>query len=145
MWEGSYWFTLGNFTLGLESDQVCCGLSAVHGREGKERRSETVLLAEGCQWELGEEQCLISAVVGVWCRAQTQFKALLTLASGQVPPSVSHLRVGKRGRGSARLKRLNTFIRERGKKYLHNSRGLLSLAPLTYNRVIFQVSFSWWN
>lgn len=65
MWEGLYWFTLGSFTLGLESDQVCCGLDTVHGRQGKERRSETVLLAESCQWELGEEQCLISAVVGV--------------------------------------------------------------------------------
>lgn len=146
MWEGSYWFTLGSFTLGLESDQVCCGLETVHGRQGKERRSETVLLAVSCQWELGEERRLISAVVGVWCRAQTQFKALLTLASGQAPPSVSHLRVGERGRGSARLKWLNTFNWEGGGKYLQSNRGPLSLALLlTHNTVIFQVSFSWWN
>lgn len=65
MWENSYWFTLASFTLGLESDQVCHGLDAVHGRHGKERSSETVLLAARCQWELGEEHCLISAMVGV--------------------------------------------------------------------------------
>lgn len=31
----------------------------------EEGGSKTVLLAESCQRELGEEQCLISAVVGV--------------------------------------------------------------------------------
>lgn len=36
----------------------------VHGGQGK-ARSESVLLVESCQWELGEESCLISAVVGV--------------------------------------------------------------------------------
>lgn len=55
----------GSFTPGFECDQVCSELDTVHGRQGKERRSETVLLAESCQWEPGEEQRLISAVVGV--------------------------------------------------------------------------------
>lgn len=45
MWEGSYWFALGSFTLGLAAAQVCCGLQTLHARQGRERRSETVLLA----------------------------------------------------------------------------------------------------
>lgn len=65
MWEGSNWLAhTVSHVLGLKSDQVCCGLETADGRQGKER-SETVLLAESCQWALGEEACLISAVVGV--------------------------------------------------------------------------------
>lgn len=65
MWEGSNWLARTvSHVLGLKSEQVCCGLEPAHGRQGRER-SETVLLAESCQWELGEEACLISAVVGV--------------------------------------------------------------------------------
>lgn len=86
--------------------------------------------------ELGEERCLISAVVGVWCRAETLFKVLLTLASGQTPASVAHLRAGERG--TVRLKGLNTFHWTGGEKYPCNSRRPLSLGPLsTYSREIF--------
>lgn len=63
---------------------------SAHSAVGKDG-SKTVLLAQSCQRELGGEPRLISAVVGVWCKAQTQFKALLTLANSQAPLSVSHL------------------------------------------------------
>lgn len=114
-------------------------------RRGKERRGRRVLLAESCQRELWD-----GVWSSRWCSAQTQFKTWLTLASGRTVLSVSHLRVGERRRGSARLIWVKCILIERergGRPTLTTIRVLClwtSVNVQWFSREVFMIGLRWW-
>lgn len=131
----------GKFPTGLaaRSGLLHAGYGSWQMGRRKERQESFVcweLSARAGRWRL------IFVVVHVRCRAQTQFKALLTLANGQTLLPASPLRVGERRRGIREAYMTECILIEKVRRVPWQQSGSSISGPLlTYSGVIFKRRF----